>query len=409
MAEQKNSNMLSSNVSRIIVVSVGHFLNDFYMNLIPPVLFVFAASLSLSMGQQGFIAFVILGCGSFFQPLFGHMCDRGGKPIFLVCSLLWIAFWMSISGIITNYYLLVAATGLGALASSLYHPLGSAVTIKLLQRAPNTSLALFMTIGGLAASVTPLVTLPLVNKFGLSSLACFLVPGILVVFLMAAARLDQMKAISNEADTGDSPGEAVPAGPRKINFYSLKWLTALIAAAAIRVWISKGFIVFGAQFLSLKNVSLSMAGTLLTFFLLATALGTFWGGIITDIIGTKNMMVISFILATAGTLLMVVGSGFVAVVAFLLTSFFISTSNSSNILLAHDIMPQNETFATGMIMGLAGGVGALGIYLTGAMADAAGLLKAIAFLLIPLLIMSLLNIFLPKTTNSKPVNNTPVF
>lgn len=408
MVDQENSSMLSSNISRAIVISVGHFLNDFYMNLVPPVLFVFAASLSLSMGQQGFIAFVILGCGSFVQPLFGHMCDRRGNAVFLVYSLLWISFFMSISGLITSYYLLAAATGLGALASALYHPLGSAVTIKLLKRAPNTSLSLFMTIGGLAASVAPLVTLPLVSKYGLNSLACFLVPGFLVVLLMAATRLDKMKAISNEAGAADSPGEAVPGGLKKVNFYSIKWLTALIAVAAIRVWISKGFIVFGVQFLSLKNVSLSAAGTVLTLFLLATALGTFFGGIVTDVIGTKNMMILSFILATASTLLMIIGSGFVAVASFLLTSFFINTSNSSNILIARDIMPQNETFATGMIMGLAGGVGGLGIYLTGAIADSAGLLKAIAFLLIPLLIMSLLNILLPKTATGKPVKNAPV-
>lgn len=393
-----NGNMLSSGVSRVLAISLGHFLNDFYMNLIPPILFLFAASLSLSMGQQGFIAFVILSCGSFAQPLFGHMCDRKGKPVFLLYSLLWIAFWMSIAGFITNCYLLAAATGLGALASSLYHPLGSAVTIKLLKRAPNTSLALFMTIGGLAASVTPLATLPLVSKYGLSSLIYFLAPGFLVVFFMAAARLDQMKAVSNEACTGEPPGEAVPG---KINFYSLKWLSALIAAAATRVWVSKGFIVFGAQFLSLKNVSLSIAGTVLTFFLLATALGTFLGGIITDIVGTKNMMILSFALATAGTLLMILSSGFVTVTAFLLTSFFISTANSSNILIARDIMPKNATFATGMIMGLAGGVGGIGIYLTGAMADSVGLLRAIAFLLIPLLTISFLSVFLPKTASNK--------
>lgn len=395
-----NYRFFGGSLSRIAAISVGHFLNDFYMNLIPPILFIFAASLSLSMSQQGFIAFVIQSCGSFAQPLIGHICDKRGKPILLIYALLWIAFWMSITGFITSYILLAAAAGLGALASALYHPLGSAVTIKLLNKAQNTSLSLFMTIGGLAASVAPLVTLPLVNKYGLSSLIYFLAPGILMALLMISTRLDKMEAISNGASINISP-EKTATGFAKTKIYSTKWLTVLVVIAATRVWVTRGFLVFGAQYFLLKDVSLVLAGSVLTLFLLFTALGTFLGGIVTDIIGTKKMMVLSFFLASISTLFMVLFSGYTTIIAFLLTGLFISTSNSSNILIAHDIMPKNATFATGMIMGLAGGVGGIGIYLTGAMADTIGLPKSITLLLVPLLLMSIINIYLPQTASSK--------
>lgn len=71
---------------------------------------------------------------------------------------------MSITGLIGNYYILVMALGLGALASALYHPLGSSVTIKLIKRAQGTSLSFFMTIGGFAASVSPLIAIHLWAK-----------------------------------------------------------------------------------------------------------------------------------------------------------------------------------------------------------------------------------------------------
>lgn len=402
--DTNNGDMFSSsNISRITAISVGHFLNDFYMNLIPPILFVFAASHSFSMAQQGFIAFIIQSCGSFAQPLIGHMCDRKGKPVYLVYSLLWIALWMSIAGFISNYYLLAAAAGLGALASALYHPLGSAVTIRLLKRAQNTSLSFFMTTGGLAASVAPLVTLPAVNKYGLGGLIYFLIPGIIVVFLMAVSRLDKMETISKGAYI-HTPSKETSFSGLHINMGSAKWLIALVLIAAIRVWVTRGFIVFGAQYFSLKNVSLTMAGSVLTLFLLSTALGTFLGGIITDLIGTKKMMILSFVLAFACTLLMIIGSGLTTVIAFLLSGFFISTSNSSNIIIAHDMMPRNATFATGMIMGLAGGIGGVGIYLTGAMADSMGLANATGFLLVPLLLMSILNFLLPGTESGRVEN-----
>ena len=406
--DRDNRKIMSSSVSRLVSISVGHFMNDFYVSLIPPILFVFAASLSLTMAQQGFIAFIIQSCGSFAQPLIGYMCDKKEKPVLLVYSLLWIAFWMSVAGFINNYILLAVATGLGALASSLYHPLGSAVTIQLLKRAQNTSLSLFMTIGGLAASVAPLVGLSLVNKHGLSSLIYFIVPGILVALLMAFTRLDKMKTVSSEASAGPSSLMDRPAGPVKTSFHSAKWLAALVAVAAVRIWITRGFIVFGAQYFSLKNINLGLgaSGSVLTFFLLAIALGTFCGGIITDMIGTKKMMVLSFAFTLVSAIFMVLGTGYITVITFVLAGFFISTSNSSNILIARDIMPENATFATGMIMGFSGGLGGVGIYLTGAMADAAGLLKAMAFLLIPLLLMSALNFLLPLTESSKIAKNT---
>ena len=71
----------------------------------------------------------------------------------MILSLVWITFWMSISGIITNYYLLVIILGIGALASALFHPLGSAMAIKLGKKSRGKSLSIFMTIGGFAASV----------------------------------------------------------------------------------------------------------------------------------------------------------------------------------------------------------------------------------------------------------------
>jgi FSR family fosmidomycin resistance protein-like MFS transporter len=121
----------TSNFTKLMAVSIGHFSNDFYMNLIPPILFLFVQELGLSLSEQAFIAFVITSSGSFAQPIIGYFVDKRGKPWLVILSLVWITFWMSISGIITNYYLLVIILGLGALASALFHPLGSAMAIKL--------------------------------------------------------------------------------------------------------------------------------------------------------------------------------------------------------------------------------------------------------------------------------------
>lgn len=394
-----NAALLSSNIVRLVGVSLGHFANDFYMNLVPPILFIFAANMSLNLTQQGFLAFVITSSGSFAQPVIGHLCDKKGKPQLLVYSLLWIAFWMSITGIISNYFLLVIALGMGALASALYHPLGSSVTIKLIQKAQSTSLSFFMTTGGFAASVAPLIAIPLVNNYGLSSLIYLLVPGVIVALFMYLTRLNKMDYILEVGICANEPREEKVKAKR----YAFKWLSILVSISTVRVWISRGFLVFGAQLLLLKDVNLTMAGVVLSLYLFSKTLGIFLGGIITDAIGTKNMMFISFLLSSLCIGVMVASSSLLTIVAFLVMGFSISASSTANIVIAHDIVPEHVTFATGLIMGLAGGMGGLGILLFGKLADIFGLVSASGYLLVPLIITSIMIFMLPETLSNKNV------
>jgi hypothetical protein len=72
-------NTSDNQLDKIISVSAGHFFNDFYVALIPQILFLFASKLSLNMIQQATIAAVISSSGSFGQPLVGILIDRKGE------------------------------------------------------------------------------------------------------------------------------------------------------------------------------------------------------------------------------------------------------------------------------------------------------------------------------------------
>jgi len=110
----RNVKRLSDDFIKLLAVSSGHFINDFYMNLIPPILFIFVDELSLTLSQQGLLASVIVIGGSFAQPAVGYLVDKKGKPWLLIVSVLWIAVWMSISGLINNYYALILGSGLSS-------------------------------------------------------------------------------------------------------------------------------------------------------------------------------------------------------------------------------------------------------------------------------------------------------
>ena len=375
-------------IIKLMAVSLGHFFNDFYMNLIPPILFLFVNSLGISLAQQAFIAFVITSGGSFAQPIIGYIVDKKGKPWLLIVSLLWISFWMSITGIITNYYLLVVIAGLGALASALFHPLGSAVAVKLGNKSRGTSLSIFMTIGGFAASVSPMISIPVLKIFGLKALVFFMIPGILASLFMYFAKLHKVEIRQSKIDNNEEY--------EKIDLTTVKWVSALVFISSSKVLIKSYLITFGIQIMLLKNVDFKIAGIVLSIYLLANSFGTIIGGYLNDRIGSKKVLILFNTLALLCMLIIAFVQGIPSIIGFLLIGFALSGSSTANIVMAYELLPKNLNVATGLIMGLSGGLGGLIMLAFGKIADLYGLLQSTSYLVIPLLIVVMIVILLPK-------------
>lgn len=385
-------NQTKSRLTRLLAVSVGHFMNDFYVALVPPILFLFAGALSLSLTEQATVAAVITSSGSFAQPIVGYIVDKRGKPWLLILSVIWIAVLMSISGLVTNFYLLIFITALGALASSLYHPLGSALAVSLGNSSKGQSLAIFMTIGGFAASVSPIITIPIVQNYGLSKLAYLMIPGFIVAGMMYMAQIQkiefQHKAVKKEEEHG------------KLNFYTLKWLSALVFIATTRIMIGRALISFGVQLLSLKNIDLKIASIVLFLYLLTNSAGTLVGGYVSDKFGYKKAFIMSNLLLTLALAMLVLNTGTSVIIWFVLIAFSVSSANTSNIVITQELIPQNLSLATGLIMGLAGGIGGLGIILYGRIADSQGLIFATTLCLVPIILASIFTMLLPDKQNN---------
>ena len=386
--EDAKKQRTTSYFTKLIAVSVGHFLNDFYMNLIPPILFLFAYSLNLNLSQQAFISFVITSSGSFAQPIIGYFVDKRGKPYLLIFSLVWIAFWMSVSGIITNYYLLAVIVGLGALASALFHPLGSAVAVRLANKSRGASLSVFMTVGGFAASVSPMIAIPIVKAYGLNVLVFFMIPGILVSIFMYLAQVHKVEVNQAEKEADKEHG--------KFEFILAKWISVLVFIASSKVLIRSFLITFGVQIMLLKEIDIKLAGVVLSVYLLASSFGTIIGGFLSDRLGSKIVLIFFNLMALLCMALIIFTSGITMVAGFLLMGLALSGSNTANIVMAYELMPKNLNAATGLIMGLSGGLGGLLMLLFGKIADVQGLIISANYLMIPLIVTVLLTVALPK-------------
>jgi len=385
----RNVKRLSDDFIKLLAVSSGHFINDFYMNLIPPILFIFVDELSLTLSQQGLLASVIVIGGSFAQPAVGYLVDKKGKPWLLIVSVLWIAVWMSISGLINNYYALILALTLASLASALYHPLGTATTVKLGKGSQGKSLSAFMTVGGLAASATPLVALPIARNYGLGSLIYFMFPGIIIAGLMYLAKVQNI--------TLKKENPMNPITDVKIPGKCIKWVSVMIFISTNQELIRKLLITFGVQILLLKQISLTVSGIALSAYLFFNMAGTVVGGYLSDAIDNKKVILMFNLLTGLFIALLVLSpSTSLVILAFVMIGFTIGGSSTANIILTQELIPQRVNMATGLIMGFASGLAGLGILLFGTVAEHLGLLITTGLLLAPMILVNIVTLTIPN-------------
>lgn len=373
----------------LILVSWGHFVNDFYMSIVPFVLYVFAIELDLTATQMSMIAFVITTAGTFFQPLVGLLIDRVQKSILLIYALIVISVGMSLSGLITNVYLLTVVVGVAALGSSVYHPLGSTITIHKTGLTRGKSLSIFMTVGGFAHTAAPIVAIPLVTYFGLKSLVYLMIPGLVTAALLY---LNKVQKVSWTKENKDKTRKSKKILTAKQQLQ----LTIPMTIAVIKGVLYRVTVVFGIIIMVMRGVDTVLAEMAIPGFMFARATSTFIGGFVSDSIGEKNTLILFNIGTLLAVLLFAFGSGVSIIIGVILLGFTINGSAAANITITHKIVPENVNYGTGLIMGFAATLSAVAMLGYGALVDVYSHLIVINVLVGLAILMSVLSFLIPK-------------
>ncbi|MFO7887436.1 MAG: MFS transporter [Eubacteriales bacterium] len=378
---------------QLIAVSLGHFTNDFYVGIIAPISVYFAYKLGLNLTQQGLISVAVLVFSSLLQPLFGLLSDKKGKPKHLIISIIWIATLISLSGVINNFYILLLVIALGSSASALYHPLGSTTAVTLGRRSKGTSLSIFMTIGGFAGTVASVVGLWIASSFGIEKIVFLVVPGMLVAGFMYCSGVQNIKIDTFENRKKDNIGNKIEEVKKlKLTKKSMFWLGVLLYISIMKVLSGRFIITYAIQILSLKNFAYGVV--LLSIHLLGRPIGTMVGGILIDKIGDKKVFIFGMFLSLLSLSLIGYGSSWIAAVGVGILGFCSCLTNTVGVLVSHKIIPDSQSFATGIIMGIPGGVGSLTMIIFSGIADANGLIYSVKALILPFAVATVLTFFM---------------
>ncbi|MDA8226165.1 MAG: MFS transporter [Desulfitobacterium hafniense] len=355
--------------STIGILSLAHLLNDLYSNYWPAFLLV-ATGLSATQAALLVSAFTI--SSSFVQPLFGYYLDRQGKRWLVYAGTLWMAVLLSLTGLVQNYALLVLLAAFAGLGTAAFHPQASTMVTVISGDRKAVLLSGFIAFGNIGFALSPLLLVPLFERFGLQATVYTVIPGIFVAILLLffAPRNDVLgNAMS------PTLGQAIQAMRS-----AAKELLAITGVIALRALAYTGMLAILPLYFKSENIS-SIAGSQLLFIMLFVgAIGGVIGGFISDMYGRKLLIVSSLLLATPLFFGFLYTEGMISTIFLALGGASLMSSFSVTVVAAQEAIPNNKSLAAGLTMGFAGGIGNLFVVLIGHIGDIYGLQTAITIL-----------------------------
>jgi FSR family fosmidomycin resistance protein-like MFS transporter len=260
--------------------------------------------------------------------------------------------------------LFVILSGLGV---AIYHPEGWRISNSFAGERKATGMSIFAVGGNLGFAFGPPLGIFFVVHFGLKGSAIFIVPGILMAAVFLFSRFWRIRR----------PAVTPPAADR-VSFWAsirpaLYPMSLLLGMIMFRSWTQIGVITFiPFYYINTMKGDPMKAGSLLFAFLAAGAVGTLVGGPFADRFGHKRILLFS--LGCTGPLLVffLLGSGVWSFVWLTLAGFILIFSFSISMAMGQSFFPKNVGMASGLILGLAFGMGGLGATLLGLLADRFG-------------------------------------
>jgi MFS transporter, FSR family, fosmidomycin resistance protein len=352
---------------RLTTLMLGHFAVDSYAGLLPVLFPLLIGRFHLDLGTVGLVSLAYTGMASVSQPLFGAVADRYGTR-FTGAALLWTAVTFGAVGFAPTFPVLLAIAACSGLGSGFFHPLGALTVRSLLpDRRSNTAMSVYVTGGTIGLACGPLIGVGLFGLLGLRGTAVMILP----VVAVAAFLLTSM-------------GTARGATPRRVVAPSsqgaVPWLKLLATVGMMmsRSWTVVTLQAFTPTWYHQLGYRPWFYGPLVTTLVLASAAGAVGCGGLADRHGRRAVILTTLILSVPAVALYVAFPGPAAFLWAILVGLLAASTAPLMLMLAQELMAGRAGLASGLIMGLAFVTGAIGVPVTGTVADHLGLQAALA-------------------------------
>ena len=339
-------------------VAFSHLIVDVF-NSSRPVLLTF---LGLTETQIALISTIYIWASALTQPFFGWISDRLGPRWLAAGGVLWMTIFYSgalfIPGAGGLLCLIIAAFG-----SSSFHPVGTVqATLQgrhHLAGRETTATSLFFMAGQLGHFVGPILTGLILARLGLS--AMIILPVISIPIGLALAY--QLRA---------NPQHPKPVnGDDKIHLQaSLGFIVILAVVATLQSWSQANMINFVPKYIKDLGLGAATYGNMAGLFMGGSALGNVIGGHFGDRYAKRKVAAIALLLAAFPIYIMSrIGWSPWLYLLIPLAGACTGAVHSIMVVLAQRMISGGMALASGLILGFIFSSGALGMLLTGPLAE----------------------------------------
>jgi FSR family fosmidomycin resistance protein-like MFS transporter len=349
----------------------AHFLNDFYVSFLAPLLPLVVARFDLSLALAGLLATVLTTSAAMSQPLFGAIADRLRRRVFVVTGPALTVAAMGFMGLAPSYGVLILLLLLAGTGTSSFHPQGASTAGEASGRRKGAGLSLFVAGGELGYSLGPLIIAIVVAAHGLEATWMVALPGLAAAILL-------WRWIP--------PRRERPVRPSSVSLRSdltgvLRPLLVLWLIVVLRSIVISAYQTFLPLLLSGRGSSIVAGGVAVFLFGGIGAIGGVSGGTLSDRIGRRRMMALSLVLSTPLLFLFIRSHGPWAYVFLAAGGIAVYLSAAVTIVMAQELMPHRASVASSIVMGLAWGTAGLSLTAIGALGDVIGLERTLTWVL----------------------------
>ena len=347
-------------------LSFSHLVNDTLQSLVPSVYPILKTSYGLDFGQIGLITLAFQLTASFLQPVVGFLTDKRPSPYSLA-----VGMGFSLCGLIMlsragSFHALLASAALIGVGSSIFHPEASRIARAASGGRHGFAQSLFQVGGYWGGAIGPLLAAFIVVPHGQRSIAWF--AGIALVGILTLSLIGRWYAtrLSGRAGVARKSTPAAPL-PRRTVVGAVAILLALIFSKFVYMASLSSYFTF--YLIHKFGVRVQTAQFFLFAFLMATAVGTFFGGPIGDRFGRRAVIWGSILGVLPLTLVMPYLNLPLTGLFAVLIGLVLSSAFPAIIVFAQDLMPGRIGTVTGLFFGFAFGMGGLGAAALGELAD----------------------------------------
>ncbi len=375
----------------LIGISFSHFLNDTMQSLIASVYPILKDAYALNFAQIGMITLAFQFTASLLQPVVGHMTDKKPQPFSLSVGMGSTFVGLLLLSVAGTYPTILIAAALVGLGSAVFHPESARIARLASGGRYGFAQSVFQLGGSFGTSMGPVLAALIVVPFGQPSIAWFSSIAFLAILILWRIGLWYRPQIVNKKAAKITPHPDAPSSKRVA--VALAVLVALLFSKQLYVSSLSSYYIF--YLIDRFGVSTQAAQIYLFIFLAANAVGAFLGGPLGDRFGRKIVLWFSVLGALPFTLALPHVGLYASAVLTIIIGLVISSTTSSIIVFAQELVPHRFGMISGVFFGVAFGIGGLGAAALGKLADYTSIefvYQVCAFL--PAI--GLLTIFLPK-------------